>query len=82
MRIVYTRNALEKFLVLKEHGLIIKRRQLEKAVINPEHFDIDSNPGRIIVSKTLDKDHVLRVVYKVEDDIMRIVTFYPAENTI
>ncbi|OGM26659.1 hypothetical protein A3D00_01005 [Candidatus Woesebacteria bacterium RIFCSPHIGHO2_02_FULL_38_9] len=80
MRIIYTKNALGKFLILKKHNLVFSRRKIEQVVSKPEHFDITNIPGKIIVSKSLDKTHVLQVVYKVYGDIMKIITFYPAEK--
>ena len=42
--------------------------------------DYETDPPKIIASGEFGKDHIIRVVYKVEDDIITIITFYPSRK--
>jgi len=53
---------------------------VDRTVRQPENIDIETDKPKFIVSGKLDRKHVLRVVYVREDDIIRIITFYPAEK--
>lgn len=65
---------------LKKHGIIISKKEIKNVVLIPEHIDIISDQPNRIASKEFDATHVLRVVYKIEDDIIKVITFYPAEK--
>lgn len=81
MKFIYTRHSsIDKFAMLEKHKFptTITRKIIENIVINPEHKEIRAN--QVIASKTIDSKHILRVVYRQEDDIILIITFYPAEK--
>lgn len=81
MKIVYTKHAaVEKFDMLKKHKFTVNKKFIESVIKNPDHKDAESDKPKIIASKDIDQKHVLRVVYKREDDIITIITFYPAEK--
>lgn len=81
MKIVFTKHALiDKFAKLKEHGFNLTQDDVTSVVKNPEYIDKESDYPKIIVSKSVDEKHILRVVYKKESGIIRIITFYPAEK--
>jgi len=80
MKIVYTKHALNKFTILKERGVKVTKQRVDKAIIEPEDIDFESDRPKVIVSKSLDKQYVIRVVYIKESDIIRVITFYPAEK--
>ncbi len=81
MKIVFTNHALkDKFPQLLQHGFRVSKSDIEAVINNPEHIDKISDRPKIIVSKEFGKKHILRVVYKVESGIIKIITFYPAEK--
>lgn len=83
MRFVFTKHAIfEKFAILKKHKFQTKitKSLIKEIILNPEHEDQESDKPKIIASKTIDSKHVLRVVYRRENDIIRVITFYPAEK--
>ena len=68
--------------MLKKHKFQtrVTRRLIKEAVLNPEHEDKESDKPNAIASKSIDAKHILRVVYRREFDIIRVITFYPAEK--
>lgn len=81
MKIVFSSHAIrDKFPIFREHGFNFTRKQIRAVVENPDHVDKASDPPKIIASKELDEQHILRVVYKLESGIIKVITFYPAEK--
>lgn len=83
MKFVFTKHASQdKFAMLKKHKFQTKVTQqlIEEIIVNPEHEDGESDMPNIIVSGSIDRKHILRVVYRKEFDIIRVITFYPAEK--
>lgn len=81
MKIRYTKHAsIDKFAMLKKHRFQVTKKLIKEVLQNPEHKDIKSDSPKIIASKSIDPKHILRVVYKKEDDIITVITFYPAEK--
>ncbi len=81
MKIVFTNHALkDKFPQLSKHNFKISKLDVEAVIQNPEHTDKISDYPKIIVSKEFDKKHVLRVVYKIDYGMIKVITFYPAEK--
>lgn len=80
MLIVFTKHALEKFEVLKRHKFIVSERKVLKTLENPDLVDYSHLP-LFIAQRKFDRSHVLRVVYKEEKEIMKIITFYPGRLT-
>lgn len=81
MKIVFSSHTLrDKFPLLKKHGFNLTKKQVCEVIKDPDHVDKISDFPKIIVSKNLDQKHILRVVYKLEDAIIKIITFYPAEK--
>lgn len=81
MKIIFSRHALEdKFKILLAHNFNLKQKDVIEVIKNPDHLDRESDKPKIIASKEIDKKHILRVVYKLESDIIKVITFYPAEK--
>lgn len=81
MKIKFSRHALEdKFADLKQHDFDLTEAEVISVVKNPDHLDKISDKPKIIASKEIDIRHILRVVYRVEGGIIKIITFYPAEK--
>ncbi|OGF68986.1 hypothetical protein A3C75_02265 [Candidatus Giovannonibacteria bacterium RIFCSPHIGHO2_02_FULL_44_31] len=76
----FTKHALEKFEILKRHGLNISREKVAETAENPEFIDYSRQPLKI-AERALDKTHVLRVVFKEEGEIKTIITFYPGRKS-
>lgn len=79
MKIVFTKHAENKFGVLERHQFVIVKGQVLEAVEHPDFVDYSRLP-LLIAQRSIDKDHVLRVVYKQEAETVRIITFYPGRR--
>jgi len=79
MELRFTKHAQEKFQVLKRHAVLISQEQVEQTVIRPTLIDRSRLP-LLIAQRSLDSDHVLRVVYRVEQQTKVIITFYPGRK--
>lgn len=80
MPIHFTRHAQEKFSILKRHHYIVTKEQVAAALQNPEVID-DTRSPLLIAQKSIDDQHVLRVVYKHEGNLKIIITFYPGRKS-
>ncbi|OGK41564.1 hypothetical protein A3A74_08055 [Candidatus Roizmanbacteria bacterium RIFCSPLOWO2_01_FULL_35_13] len=79
MKIVFTKHAsVDKVAMLKKHNFTANKAFIKEVIEKPDHEDKESDFPKIIASKSMDSKHVLRVVYKLEDDIITVITFYPA----
>ncbi len=74
--IIFTKHAKNKFKILKRHKFLITEKQAVKTVENPDLVDKSRLP-LLIAQRKIDRNHVLRVVYKQEFDVIKIITFYP-----
>ncbi len=79
MEVYFTKHAIAKFRVLKDHGVTISRQKVLRTLQSPEAIDYGRLP-LFIAQRDLDEAHVLRVVYKKEDDIIIVITFYPGRK--
>lgn len=77
--IYFTKHALEKFEILERHNFTVLKKQILKIITNPEKID-NSRLPLLIVQGKFDKTHVLRVVYKKEGEIIKVITFYPGRS--
>ena len=58
---------------------IISEKKVLEALNNPDLIDYSRLPLLIAQCK-IDMTHVLRVVYKEEQGIMKVITFYPGRS--
>ena len=79
-KIVFTIHAKHKFENLPPRSIAIKHTDVLKAIENPDYKDLESDKPKVIVHKNLDTKHTLRVVYKEENDIITVITFYPTRK--
>ena len=77
--IYFTKHAEEKFVILIKHKFSISKEQVIKTITNYEKID-NSRLPLLIAQRKLDNTHVLRVVYKQEGDLIKIITFYPGRS--
>lgn len=81
MKIVFSKHIVnDKIPLLRKRGFIVTKNQIREVIDDPDHKDETSDSPKIIASRDLDQHHVLRVVYKVEDGIIKAITVYPAEK--
>ena len=79
MIIHFTRHAEDKFEILRKHGVTVTKEQVIAAVQRPDYLDRSRLP-LLIAQGDLDRHHVLRVVYKQEEGLIKIITFYPGRK--
>ncbi|MDP1689099.1 MAG: DUF4258 domain-containing protein [bacterium] len=80
MQIKFTKHAEEKFAVLRRHGVRVAKEQVLNIVKSPDKLDHTRKP-LVIAQSAYDKKRVMRVVYKVERNIIIIITFYPGRKS-
>lgn len=80
MEIRFTRHAVDKFTILRRHGLTILRKKVVGTVEKPEHLDYNRFP-LLIAQSNFDKNRVLRVVYKIVGRTIVVITFYPGRKS-
>ena len=80
MTIRYTSHALRKFNDLDALGVHVTKRLIHSILTNPHTVDTESDRPNIITSGILDTRHLLRVVYRMEDAIILVITFYPVRK--
>lgn len=68
----FTSYANQKFTLLNEHGVFIRKEQVEIALNSPDHR------GKIGSYLTAEKDGV-KVVYQKNSGVKKIITFYPSK---
>ncbi len=74
--VFFTKHAKNKFEILKKHKFLVSKKQVLKTIEDSDLIDRSRLP-LFIAQRKIDKDHVLRVVYKQEGDIIKVITFYP-----
>jgi len=80
MDIVFTKHAQEKFVLLKRFGVHITAQKVIETVRIPQSIDYSRCP-LLIAQASLDRSHVVRVVYREESNQKIIITFYPGRKT-
>lgn len=80
MKFVFTKHAKKKFKDFAGQGLKFSQKDVKIIVKSPEHVDKETDYPKLIASGTIGIKHVLRIVFKVEDDIITIITLYPAKK--
>lgn len=75
----FTKHALEKFEILKQHGFVVSKNDVERTIIKPDVIDNSRYPLKI-AQRVFDKTHVLRVVYREVNGTRIIITFYPGRR--
>ncbi|OGK42257.1 hypothetical protein A2954_04580 [Candidatus Roizmanbacteria bacterium RIFCSPLOWO2_01_FULL_37_12] len=80
MKAIYTNHAEKKLNLLKLSKIKVNKKIIEKIISNPLHKDTVSDYPKIIASGILDKNHIIRIVYKIENDIITVITCYPAQK--
>ncbi len=80
MKIVYTRHVLKDTVPkFRKLGWNITKVKIKHTLENPKWVGV-TRYGQPAAMSLMDNDHILRVVFEREDDIMRIITFYIARR--
>jgi DNA-directed RNA polymerase subunit F len=68
--VYFTKYAEEKFEILNEHKVYIRREEIVAILENPD------KQGKISKLLTAERDNI-KVVYAREGDLKKVITFYP-----
>ena len=79
MTIYFTKYANDKFGILARHRCVLERAQVEEAVVAADAVN-ESRAPLFVAEKSIDKKRALKVVYKKEAGVVKIITFYPSIN--
>jgi len=74
--IIFTKHARNKFKILRRHKFLVTKKQVIKTIENPDLVD-ESRLPLLIAQRKIDRNHVLRIVYKQGLDVIKVITFYP-----
>ncbi|MBU4142828.1 DUF4258 domain-containing protein [Patescibacteria group bacterium] len=77
--IIFTKHAENKFEILKRHKFLISENQVIKTIERPDLIDQSRLP-LLIAQRKIDREYVLRVVYKREFSVIKVITFYPGRK--
>lgn len=80
VKIVFTKHALRKFKIHETAGWRFSKKDIKESIKNPYFSEADVERGIKIVLRKWDAEHDLRVIYKKKDDMITVITFYPAEK--
>jgi len=79
MRIRFTKHAKEKFILMRQSGFPVLRKEVVQTIKTPVKIE-ERTDGTSIVTSIYDPTHVLRVVYRIENAIIIVITFYPGRR--
>ena len=79
MKIIFTDHAKVKFKILKRHGFEVGEKQIRDIVEKPDSKS-KGRKDRFIVQGQVDDTHVIRVIFEIESNKIKIITFYPARR--
>ena len=74
----FTRHAIEKLGLLRQWGFEIDRESIASGLARP-HESSPGYLGRSIARLQLDANHILRVVYEENGEVV-VITMYPARE--
>ena len=80
MKIIYTKHALkDKLPILKGLGWNISKAKIEETIANPKWKGV-SKHGQETAMSLVDKEHILRIVMRRENDIITVITLHIARR--
>lgn len=80
MKVIFTRHAEKKIKDLKALGVHVKKSLIKEVLANPAHLDAKSDFPKKIASGSFDTTRILRIVFREENGIITVITFYPAKK--
>ena len=80
MKILFTKHALEdKFYELEEHGWKVTKTKVKAIIKNPK-WKGTSKHGQETAISLLDQEHILRVIFRRENDTIIVITLHMARR--
>ncbi len=80
MKVIFTRHAEKKIKDLGKLGVYVTKSSVRHILKNPLNVDAQSDYPKRIASGAFGKKHILRIVFREEDDIITVITFYPTKK--
>lgn len=77
-KVSFTRHARENFQFLKQYGFEITETTIREAVLNPSR--VERKDDQLLALKPLDQEYAVRVVYRIANDNIAVITFYPVKR--
>jgi hypothetical protein len=79
MKYFFTKHSKEKLVLMRKYGFLITRKKVKDTIKYPLKTESKSD-GTIIASSEIDTHLLVRVVYRIENDIIIIITCYPGRR--
>ncbi len=79
MQFHFTKHAQEKIARIRQAGFLVTQLLVKEAISKPIRVE-DRLDGTHIAMVILNSNHVLRVVYRIDGDIIVIITLYPGRR--
>ena len=77
-KVRFTKHAKQKFTLLRRYGFDIPEASVTDAVTNPAR--VDPRDDQLLALKPLNREYAIRVVYRIVNDHIVVVTFYPVKR--
>jgi hypothetical protein len=72
--IYYTKYAESKFEILNKYHVFLRKEEVDEAVVSPDKCEAVGNYQAACKGK-------VKVVYKQEGEVVKVITFYPIKNS-
>ncbi len=77
-KIRFTKHAKEKFELLRKYGFRLAESTVKETVSSPSR--VGRRNGQLLALKPFNQEYAIRVVYKLVNDNIVVVTFYPVKR--
>jgi hypothetical protein len=77
-KIKFTKHAQGKFEFLRKYRFDVSQASVEEAVLDPRR--VDRRDDQLLALRPMDREYALRVVYRIMNDNIVVVTFYPVKR--
>jgi len=77
-KIRFTSHAHQKFELLRRYGFEVSEAAVKEALLSPSRVDKRGNLS--LALKPIDREYAIRVAYKIVNDNIVVVTFYPVRR--
>ena len=78
-KIIFTQHAKDKFQLLKNYGFSVSEAVVRETLSDPVRVDRRNN--QLLALRPINQEHALRVVYRLVNDKIVVVTFYPVKRS-
>jgi len=77
-KIRFTKDAHEKFELLRKYGFTLSEDSVKEAIIDPTR--LERRNDQLLALRPIDREYAIRVVYRVLNDNIAVATFYPVKR--